>query len=193
MSRRTILVLALVLNTAVAAAQAATLDAVLAARAQNPHGNSQVIVSTVAGGRADAAIAEVGGLAGRFLPGVGQVATVPDSALTRLASRPDVAGVALDRPVTGTFERTSTTTGAEWAAENLGFDGSGVGVAIVDSGVANWHDDLGSGTVVHFVDFVSDLLAPHDDYGHGTHVAGIIAGNGYDSGGARRGIAPPES
>jgi serine protease AprX len=191
MARRSILIFALVLNAVAATgAYGATLDAVLAARAQSARGSSQVIVTTVTGGRADAAIAAVGGYAGRFLPGVGHVATIPDAALPRLASRPEIAGIRLDRPVSGTFERTAAGFDGESAPETLGFEGDGVGVAIIDSGVANWHDDLGSGTVVHFVDFVNDLLAPHDDYGHGTHVAGIIAGNGYDSGGARRGVAP---
>ncbi len=90
----------------------------------------------------------------------------------------------------GTLERTGATVGATWVRENLGVDGSGVGVAIVDSGVTYWHDDLGSQRVVHFVDFVEFQPVPYDDYGHGTHVAGIIAGNGYDSTAARRGIAP---
>ena len=74
--------------------------------------------------------------------------------------------------------------------EQLGFDGTGVGVAIIDSGVTRSHDDLGGNRVVQFVDFVDYLPQAHDGYGHGTHVAGIIAGNGYDSDGARRGIAP---
>ena len=41
-----------------------------------------------------------------------------------------------------------------------------------------------------FVDFVNGRTAPHDDNGHGTHVSGIIAGNGKDSFGTRAGIAP---
>ena len=55
---------------------------------------------------------------------------------------------------TGTIERTGATIGATWVRDTLGVDGTGVGVAIIDSGVANWHDDLGADRVVHFVDFV---------------------------------------
>ena len=65
-------------------------------------------------------------------------------------------------------------------------------MAVIDSGITAWHDDLAdaggcSQRVDRFVDFVGGSATPYDDYGHGTHVAGIIAGNGFDSGGARVG------
>ena len=92
------------------------------------------------------------------------------------------------------MERTSATVGATTVRSDLGLDGTGVGVAVIDSGIAADHDDLlganGAPLVDRFVDFVGGSETPYDDYGHGTHVAGIIAGNGYDSGGARTGIAP---
>jgi serine protease AprX len=100
-----------------------------------------------------------------------------------------------DRPVSLLMNRVAVVVGARAAQTALGFDGSGVGVAIIDSGITSWHDDLmGTGIngqkVVEFVDFVSNQPHPYDDNGHGTHVAGIIAGSGYDSYGARAGIAP---
>src|SRR5204863_5263931 len=105
-----------------------------------------------------------------------------------------VRRVALDRAVNGTTEHTGATIGAPAARAEFDVDGSGVGVAVIDSGVTAWHDDLsdapGSQRVDHFVDFVNAGATPYDDFGHGTHVAGIIAGDGYDASGDRIGIAP---
>jgi serine protease AprX len=79
---------------------------------------------------------------------------------------------------------------AAWLRGKLGVDGAGIGIATIDSGIALGHDDLRSVRVVHWADFVSHLPVPYDDYGHGTHVAGIIAGAGAGPGGASTGIAP---
>ncbi|MEO5897589.1 MAG: S8 family peptidase [Vicinamibacterales bacterium] len=195
MSRRLarFVLLLLLVSPAVAVARSGggeeKLDGLLRARAQAASGTSRVIVRTLPGTNAARALKAVGATSGRFLQN-GQVAVVRDAALLQLAASPEVVAIALDRRVHGSMERTSAAVGATWVREELGLDGSGVGVAIIDSGVANWHDDLGSERVTHFADFVTYLPTAYDDYGHGTHVAGIIAGSGYDSGGARRGIAP---
>jgi serine protease AprX len=171
------------------------LDAALWTRAQTAsrvHDSavSRVIVRTVTGKPATALIAAAGGRQGRFFPWFGgQVALVPDASLEWLASQPEISAISLDRAVHGTTDRTAVTIGARWVTEQLGVDGTGIGVATIDSGVNAIHDDL-EGRVVHFADFVNAQAAPYDDYGHGTHVAGIIAGSGMDSGGERRGIAP---
>lgn len=66
--------------------------------------------------------------------------------------------------------------------------GKGVTVAIIDSGVAP-HPDL-ENKIVASVDFISGKTTPYDDMGHGTHVAGIVAGTGKLSNGKYRGVAP---
>jgi len=140
-------------------------------------------------------IAQAGGRFRRTLSLIdAEVVDLPNASLTKLAGSPLIARIALDRPVVGAMERTCATIGATAVRQETGYDGSGVGVAVIDSGVTSWHDDLtdsaGAQRVRQFVDFVNGAVTPYDDYGHGTHVAGIVAGNGFDSGGARSGIAP---
>jgi serine protease AprX len=171
------------------------LDSVLIDRAHSGSGISDVIIQTREGATAEPAIAACLGTAGlRFTTLSAQLAAVPDACLERLAVDPSVLSISVDRGVTGSLQRTTrAAVGAAWVTEHLGFDGAGVGVAIIDSGVAAWHDELGGNRIVHFADFVARQAQPYDDYGHGTHVAGIIAGSGQNSGGARRGIAPGAS
>jgi serine protease AprX len=75
-----------------------------------------------------------------------------------------------------------------WA---LGYTGAGVTVAVLDSGVAPANDlTQPTSRLLASVDFVSGQTGHRDPGGHGTHVAGIIAGNGYDSNGVLKGVAP---
>jgi len=179
----------------VALAASHKLDRVLQARAALGSGDSRVIIrSGDLTPDVVSAIHQAGGTIRRHLRGTGShVAIVPNRALGRLAANPAIAQLSLDREIVGAMERTSATIGATAVRAELGVTGDGVGVALIDSGVAA-HDDLvdpdGRQRVVRFVDFVSGAEASYDDYGHGTHVAGIIAGNGFDSSGARTGIAP---
>lgn len=72
-----------------------------------------------------------------------------------------------------------------------GYEGEGITVAVIDTGVAP-HNDLVKpvNRIIGFKDFVANKKESYDDNGHGTHVAGIIAGNGYSSRGKYSGVAP---
>jgi serine protease AprX len=130
----------------------------------------------------------------------GQVLDLPNRMLKTLAKNPSVLRVYYDRPIQTYNYRTAITVGARTVQQSLGYSGAGVGVAVIDSGISPWHDDLtntstkvfpyGDQRVQKFIDFVHGRTTPYDDNGHGTHVSGIIAGNGYDSYGEKTGIAP---
>ncbi|CAI1492333.1 Subtilisin-like serine protease [Thermococcus nautili] len=72
---------------------------------------------------------------------------------------------------------------------NLGYDGSGITIAIIDTGIDASHPDL-QGKVIGWKDFVNGKTTPYDDQGHGTHVASIAAGTGAASNGKYKGMAP---
>lgn len=69
-----------------------------------------------------------------------------------------------------------------------GITGRGVGVAVLDSGLSR-HPDYAE-RIAGFRDFVNGKTTCYDDASHGTHVAGILGGDGKRSGGLYRGIAP---
>lgn len=69
-----------------------------------------------------------------------------------------------------------------------GLTGQGVTVAILDTGITP-HIDFDSRITV-FLDLIAGRTFPYDDNGHGSHVAGLIAGSGKASGGKYAGMAP---
>ena len=69
--------------------------------------------------------------------------------------------------------------------------GKGVTVAVLDTGLSA-HPDL-EGRTAGFRDFVGNSMKCSDDSGHGTHVAGILAGSGRVSDGLYAGMAPEAS
>ena len=121
--------------------------------------------------------------------------TVESRHLLALAGNPAVASISEDVPVdahqvappaalpTSQVVRSSVSLPGAWT-------GAGVGVAVIDSGIEPSADF--AGRISAFYDFTRGGIAaaPFDDYGHGTHVAGLIASSGALSAGAYAGLAP---
>jgi serine protease AprX len=116
-------------------------------------------------------------LGGAFVSHLGVVASgayaVPASMLASVANIPGVTHVSVDHPIQSHLDYSTAVTNAT-VAHSWGATGVGVGVAVIDSGIAA-NADFGS-RVVYTKDFTGGT--GQDLYGHGTHVAGIIGGNG---------------
>jgi len=165
-----------------------------------------IVQARGAGIAAAAAVVQAGGRVTRDLPVVdGVAATVPTDALAALTARPGLI-VTPDSTVTvqGTVSSSPATTSAYRkvvGADKLhagGYNGAGVTVALIDTGVAAVPDLAGmvvpirdqlTGAVRSCVNLSGESDCS-DSYGHGTFMAGIIAGSGAASGGAYKGMAP---
>jgi serine protease AprX len=183
------------------------LDVALSRSVQNGEsGFRQVIIRATPDGlpAATAALHGRGYAVKRVHPLInGLEANIPVAALAGLSRLPFVASISLDAVVTAeqTAASTYTAPSTYTLRATLGLPGptgtgsstqlgSHIGIAIIDSGVAAV-PDFGD-RIRGFYDFTQGGRAdtPSDAYGHGTHVAGLIAGNGALSEKRYRGVAP---
>lgn len=162
----------------------------------------EVIIQFKPGAKLDRGIGKVTGAGGQHKNRLdvinGGVFHVPASLLPTLAEDPDVMYISPNRrtiklsPDDYILDASHTNQ-----VQQLGYSGAGIGVAVIDSGVEAGHPDLsnsftGQSRVVYSESFISGLDAS-DQYGHGTAVAGLVAGNGSASGQWMRGVAPKAS
>src|SRR5712692_10561475 len=106
----------------------------------------------------------------------GATMIVPQNQVAGLTRDPNVAWVSPDRAVGAQWDCGVPTIGADQVWLSPGCQGSGVRVAVLDTGVYR-SSDLSSGEssrVVAWQDFVKGQSTAYDDNGHGTHVAGIV-------------------
>ncbi len=170
---------------------------------------TQRVIVTVKPGRRDAVgqgLRAKGGLVKSTFAAVDAIAVEATGAsILSLANNPDVEFISSDAPVYAGARKVAATGGGASAPaatsilrETLGLapvpsaagpTGAGVGVAVIDSGIAptaSLRDRISA-----FYDFTRGgvATAPYDDFGHGTHVAGLIGGAALYEG-APVGVAP---
>ncbi len=123
--------------------------------------------------------------------------SVPLKELSALANDPDVLHIFPDRAIHPTMDLAGPAVGADIARQG-GWNGQGIAIAVVDSGISYHYDLSGSNIfdnrIVYQENFVVGDTDTADIYGHGTDVSGILAGNGWWSSGSKakvtfRGIA----
>src|ERR1700738_2130848 len=110
----------------------------------------------------------------------GAVYSVKASAVASLSSDPNVAYISINRPVYPLLDYSTRAINADVAAA-AGYLGTGIGIAVIDSGISDSDDLKGPGApaaaavrgprVVYRQSFIKG--DGQDHYGHGTHVAGI--------------------
>jgi serine protease AprX len=128
----------------------------------------------------------------------GVVALLDGPGIVSLSNQSNVVYISPDRPLIPLDVNANGAINAQFAWQS-NYTGAGIGVALIDSGVNN-HVDLLYGIlpisrIADNQSFVSGNSSSADQYGHGTHIAGLIAGDGLASTGPLftetfKGVAP---
>ena len=101
-----------------------------------------------------------------------------DSSLAHISrDLPVTADMAITNKVTTADQVWQGTSGLLGLFAKSGYDGSGIGVAVIDSGIAP-HSAIGDRVVARANFVSSEPGVTGDPFGHGTHVAGMIGGSG---------------
>jgi subtilisin family serine protease len=110
-----------------------------------------------------------------FLSGMGAVMDVRVSRIKALSEESTIEFVEADGVAHITLCDSIPLINADdcWSA---GYDGTGVTICIIDTGIDANHCDFPSGKVVAWADYINGQGSPYDDHGHGTHCSSIAAG-----------------
>jgi serine protease AprX len=190
-------------TTALAASTAAGAPA--ASAASTAAGATETVIVTSDGllSPVSAVLDVLGSVLAKFRIIDGVEATIPAALEPALAALP---GITVTPDVSVTVQSTQSTvesTGPHAPSDEFlqqtgasqlfadGDTGQGVTVAVIDTGIDNLPDF--SGRLIDGVDLTGENQPFQDDYGHGTFVAGLIAGDGASSGGQYEGEAPGAS
>ena len=122
--------------------------------------------------------------------------TLSSGQIRALAHRPGVIRVEQDFTIHALDDAANRDFGVTRAQTDLGANGAGTEVCVVDTGVDPNHEQLDSKSPIAWKDFINGKPNPYDDMGHGTSVASIAVGDGVGPGpiaGLMEGVAPAAS
>ncbi len=119
----------------------------------------------------------------------GAALSIDSGKLPELAELSFIESIEFDADTKVVLAQSTKQIGADRVWNEFGVEGSGVKIAVLDTGIDNDHPDLQN--VVLEQDFTGE--GTDDGHGHGTHVASTAAGSGALSAGLNKGVAPKAS
>ncbi|MEW5807447.1 MAG: S8 family peptidase, partial [Acidobacteriota bacterium] len=108
--------------------------------------------------------------------------------IEELQSDSRIRSISPDRIIRGSMDIADPASGANLVYSNLGYTGKGVTVALIDSGLQPG-SSIQPDRILAYMDMINESsVSPGDEFGHGTHIAGIIGGSNRTE--TYHGIAP---